>query len=471
MNFATKNIDISIIDVFIILSDDINNINLKEICTNTKKSFLPVLNKPLLFYQLEFLERQNIKQVSLIILKNDINNVKKVVSTYAGSIKIDYIKLSEYEGIEIFSTIKKKITKTNFILIEADSILSFDLEGMIDNHIDNNNLVTMILQKKETELNKMKFLRDDAIDAFGIDYDDNNRVVYYHKKKAGDTEHLILNKKIFKRFSKFNLVMNYIDLGFYIFNSSIFDIVENLKQKVENEKKDKKKDKLTEMANNIREGFIPFLIHKTFSKDLNMILIEKYNNQLLKANRVKIGAKIIDNEKDINSEFCYKIYDYPCYLNIIEEIHKPYDEIKPIFFQTKNNIKNYFCKFSEKIRENLENKKKFNDGIPELECISADSYLVEGTNIIEKGVILNKTVANENLKVEEGSKVLSCIIGEGSVIGKNCIIKNCVLGKSCVIGDGSSIEECIIADNYKIEEKSNFSQKTLSQENENLDYN
>jgi len=109
-----------------------------------------------------------------------------------------------------------------------------------------------------------------------------------------------------------------------------------------------------------------------------MILIEKYNNELLKSNRIKIGSKLIDNNQKNLNEFCYKIYDFPSYLLTIEEIQKPYDEIKPIFFQTKNNIKNYFYNFSDKIEENLENSKKFSDGIAELEGISADSYISDG---------------------------------------------------------------------------------------------
>ena len=455
MNFSskTKTIDISIVDVFILIIDDNNPV--KEICSTKNKSFLPVINKPILFYQLEFLERKKFKNIHLLVNHDDLEKTKELISQFKSSLNIDVLEIAN-ELPDTFNIIKNNLTKNNFILVEADSILSFNLGDFIDYHIDNNNLLSIILQKKDFESNKMKFSQDDVVDTFGIDYNDNNRVVYYNKKKSADAD-LVINKRIFKRFSNFNLIMNYIDLGFYIFNNSIFEIIDNFKLTFEKQKKEEKKI-------NLRDYFIPYLIKKTFSKDLNMILIEKYNNQLLRANRVKIGAKLINNEKNIKSEYCYKINDYSSYFGVSEEIHKSYDEIRPIFFQTKNNIKNYFYNFEDTIRDNLENNKKFNDGIPELENISENSYIADGVDKIEPKVIINKTISDKNLKIEEGSKILSCIIGLNSKIGKNCIIKNCIIGNSCLIGDNCNMSECVIADNYKINEKTEASQKIFSED-------
>jgi NDP-sugar pyrophosphorylase family protein len=470
MNSKTKNIDISIVDVFILIIDDTTS--MKDICNKKKKSFLPVMNKPILFYQLEFLERQNIKEVHLLFNKEDLQKeiVSNLASKYKGSIKLDLIETS-MEVFEIFNTIKSNITKNNFLLIEGDSIISFNLGDFIDNHIDNKNLVTLILQKKESELTKMKFLREDTLDNFGIDFDDNNRVVYYYKKKSGDTEYLSINKKRFNNCTNFNLLMNYMDLGFYIFNYSIFDVLDFIKSKIEKEKSEKRKNLLKSIVDTIKDDFIPYLIKKSFWKDLNMALIEKYNNELLKVDRIRIGSKLIDNEKNIKSDYCYKIYDYPSYLTIIEEIQKSYDDIRPIFFQTKNNEKNYFMNFADKIRDNLENNKRYNDGIPEIEFITSDSYIADKIENIDKSVKINKTVAEKKLKVLEGTKMNSCVIGENASIGKNCRLTNCIIGESAVIGDNCAISDCVIADNYNISEKTNASEKILSNENEDLNFN
>ena len=408
----------------------------------------------------------------MLFNKEDLQKeiVSNLASKYKGSIKLDLIETS-MEVFDIFNTIKSNITKNNFLLIEGDSIISFNLGDFIDNHIDNKNLVTLILQKKESELTKMKFLREDTLDNFGIDFDDNNRVVYYYKKKSGDTEYLSINKKRFNNCTNFNLLMNYMDLGFYIFNYSIFDVLDFIKSKIEKEKSEKRKNLLKSIVDTIKDDFIPYLIKKSFWKDLNMALIEKYNNELLKVDRIRIGSKLIDNEKNIKSDYCYKIYDYPSYMTIIEEIQKSYDDIRPIFFQTKNNEKNYFMNFADKIRDNLENNKRYNDGIPEIEFITSDSYIADKIEIIDKGVKINKTVADKKLKVLEGTKMNSCIIGENASIGKNCRLTNCIIGESAVIGDNCAISDCVIADNYNISEKTNASEKILSNENEDLNFN
>lgn len=149
----------------------------------------------------------------------------------------------------------------------------------------------------------------------------------------------------------------------------------------------------------------------------------------------------------------------------------PYEEIRPIFFQTENNETNYFMNFADKIRDNLENNKKYNDNIPEIQLISKESYIADKVKDIQKGVVISKTVANKSLKVSEGTKLISCVIGENATIGKNCKLTNCIIGESSVIGDNCVISDCVIADNYNINENSNFTEKILSSENEDLNFN
>ena len=213
----------------------------------------------------------------------------------------------------------------------------------------------------------------------------------------------------------------------------------------------------------LRDDFIPFLIKNTYSTSLNKILIDKYQNQILKANKIKIFAKLIQNEENINSEYVYKIYDYPSYISTIEEIQKPYDKIKPIFFQTKNNTKNYFENFRENIIQNLENNKKYNDNIPELQLISEDSYIADKINSLDQSAEIKKTVSDQNLKVAENSEIVECIIGLDSEIGKNCKLKKCIIGNNVNISDGSKITECVIGDNYnfKNENENEISDKIL----------
>ena len=437
-----KDIDISIVDIFILLVQ--NNKSMKQICTRTSLSFLQVINKPIIFYQLEFLERQGIKKVKLLIDKDDIAS-KPILDSFKGKIKFDIIHINT-DKLNLFEVIRERLDHNNFILIEGDSILSFDMWKFIENHLNENNLLSLVLQKQDSEIKHLKKWREKTSYLYGIDFEHNNRIVFYKKINLDDNRNINIKKKILKRCPKIGFFTKYFDIGFYIFNNSIFDVLEMPKIK--------EKD-LELNLESIKDEFIPYLIEKTFLKDFNKSLIEKHKNQLLQANRIKICAKLIDNNNEnINNEYIYKIYDYLSYISTIEEIQKPLEKIKKIFLQTKNNNKNYISNFAEKILENLDNNKKYSDGIPELELISQDCYLADKINSISKGTKIAKTVCAQNLKVDENSIIVGCLIGLDSEIGKNCEIKNCIIGDNVIIADNSKISDCILGDNYNFKTES-----------------
>ena len=145
------------------------------------------------------------------------------MDTYQGPIKYDFITITK-DKLGLFDVIKEKLDYKNFILIEGDSILSFNLWELIDNHIDNNNIVSLVLQQKENKLNCLKKLREKTVDIFGIDLEHNNRVVYYRKQNIDDHRNINIKKQLLNRCPKMNLLVKYIDIGLYIFNDSIFDI-------------------------------------------------------------------------------------------------------------------------------------------------------------------------------------------------------------------------------------------------------
>lgn len=456
-----KNIDISNVDVFIL----INNVtdDLKEICPGSSKSFLKVLNKRLLFYQLEFFERQGIKKVNLILSGDIILVTDLYLKEYKG-VQINKIPFDSDKDIYyLFSKIKEHSTKNNFIIVDGDSLFSFDLFEFIDNHIDNRNLISMILQKKNLKELKLSFLKREKIDIFGIGSEDNRVLFYAQKEKESDNnEKLRVPKNILQHCPNIKLLFNYIDGGFYIINKSIFDIIDN-----EYFKKDR------ENMKTFNNELFPYLIKKSFSKNLNMILINKLaglkdkDKFSLLAKRITIKAKIIDNIRNDNlsNDYYCKIIDYPTYLSTIEEIQTPYEKILPMFFQTENNDKNYFMNFIKKIGDNLNNGKAFNDGIEQLECFTADSYVAVGENIeslkIEKGSRVIRSVTGVDLNLNEGAKITSCLIGDGVEIGKDCKITNCVVGEGVVIKEGCVISDCVIQKGCKIEEVINTTQTIL----------
>ena len=128
---------------------------------------------------------------------------------------------------------------------------------------------------------------------------------------------------------------------------------------------------------------------------------------------------------------------------------------------TSMRIKAVQCK--DKTVANVDNNKKYSDGIPELESISKDSYIADRINSIDISAKITKTVIDQNLKVDEKSEIIGCIIGLDSEIGKNCKLENCIIGDNVIIADDSKITESVLGDNYnfKNEQKNEISEKIL----------
>ena len=457
--FIGNTLNISNISVFIQITS--YDEKLTEICED--KSLLNVLNKPLLSYQLEFLERNNIKEVTIITNENFSKNINDFLLSYEGELQIK-IFTTNNKGINILNSIKNEIKHNNFILMSVESLLYFDLFKLIDEHIDNRSLITLVLNEDNYDTQKLNFLKKKEIELYCIE--DNNsvnlkRLVYTTKRESDDShEPLEIPKNVLKHSYNYGFdLITCEDTHFYIFNKNIFPLLES-KMYLKKSKKFKE--------NSINHNLIPYLVEKSYSSTFNNILINSSKNNRDLVNRVNIRCKIIDLKE---KEFVYSIIDYPRLISIIDEIRKPYDKIPLIFFQTRNNIKNYFMNFAQKIEENINNKKNFNDQIKELSSISMDSYIADPIILIENGSRVNRTISGQNLSVKSKSKIISCIIYDNVNIGNDCNITNCIIGENAKIGNNCILTDCVIASNYFVSNDTNKSGKIFSKENDdNFDF-
>ena len=450
-----KTLNISNISIFILVTP--YDEELTEICEN--KSLLNVLNKPLLTYQLEFLERNNIKEVTIITNKTFLKNIEEILISYEGELKINTLTTNN-KGINILNFIKKEIKHNNFILMSAESLLYFDLFKLLDSHIDNRALVTLVLNNYNYNNQKLNFLKKKDINVFGIE--DNNssnlkKIVFLTNRESDDSQNINISNKVFKHSYNYGFdLLSYEDIHFYIFNKNIYQILESQKY-INNSKKFK----------TINHDLIPYLIEKAYSKEFNTLLINSSKNNIGLVNRINIRSKLINLNE---GEFVYSIRDYQRLISVIDEIRKPYEEIPLIFFQTRNNTKNYFMNFAQQIQNNINNKKNFNDHINEISSISFDSYIADPVISIGKGSRINRTIGGQNLTVQEKSKIISCLIYDNVNIGKDCNITNCIIGENATIGNNCVLSDCVIASNYFVPDKTNKSGKIISKEKDNFDF-
>ncbi|KAF9871161.1 eukaryotic translation initiation factor subunit [Colletotrichum karsti] len=81
-----------------------------------------------------------------------------------------------------------------------------------------------------------------------------------------------------------------------------------------------------------------------------------------------------------------------------------------------------------------------------------DSLVAENVTVEEK-VAIKESVVGAGCQLNEGAKLSQCLLMEGAVVGKNCKLTRCILGKRCVIGDGSVLTNVEVQENLLVEAK------------------
>ncbi|KAI1337326.1 nucleotide-diphospho-sugar transferase [Xylariaceae sp. FL0016] len=81
------------------------------------------------------------------------------------------------------------------------------------------------------------------------------------------------------------------------------------------------------------------------------------------------------------------------------------------------------------------------------DCLIADNVMVDEKTSIKESVI------GANCQVKEGAKLFQCLLMDGVIVGKGCKLTRCILGRRCNIGEGSTLTDCEVQENLLVEAK------------------
>ncbi|KAK4142782.1 nucleotide-diphospho-sugar transferase [Dichotomopilus funicola] len=82
----------------------------------------------------------------------------------------------------------------------------------------------------------------------------------------------------------------------------------------------------------------------------------------------------------------------------------------------------------------------------------ADSLVADNVTVQEKTSI-KESVVGANCQIGEGAKLSQCLLMDGVVVGRNCKLTKCILGKRSEVGDGCTLTECEVQENLLVEAK------------------
>ncbi|KAL1851707.1 Translation initiation factor eIF-2B subunit gamma [Diaporthe australafricana] len=96
-------------------------------------------------------------------------------------------------------------------------------------------------------------------------------------------------------------------------------------------------------------------------------------------------------------------------------------------------------------------KVMYPEGVKGRTTITRPDCLIGENVMIDEKVAVKESVVGANCQIKEGAKLSQCLLMDGVVIGKGCKLTRCILGKRSEIGDNCTLTDCEVQENLLIE--------------------
>ncbi|KAI1506709.1 hypothetical protein F5X99DRAFT_404066 [Biscogniauxia marginata] len=98
-------------------------------------------------------------------------------------------------------------------------------------------------------------------------------------------------------------------------------------------------------------------------------------------------------------------------------------------------------------------KVAYPDGVKPRTTITRQDCLIADNVMVDEKTSIKESVIGTNCQIKEGAKLFQCLLMDGVVVGKGCKLTRCILGKRSEIGDGSTLTDCEVQENLLVEPK------------------
>ncbi|KAJ3010133.1 hypothetical protein HKX48_007571 [Thoreauomyces humboldtii] len=381
------------------------------------KAALPVAGKPMIHYQLEWLEAARIQEVLVLCSSGSKNEIQSQLQKYAGSsdmIKFKVMTTNHGEGTaDALRQVKDEI-KSDFIVMTCDVITDLPPHHLIDLHRIHGPAVTALMydvSKLDSKTPGSK--RDEYAEYIGIDTEKGNLVFAEPQDSGRDTVRFQI--PMLRRFPRLRMYTNLRDAHVYIFKRWVIDIVV----------------KETSISS-IRKDLLRALLRCQHSKRTRQAL---NIDALIRANPDPFAeAAILSTTSCQGTDAMFKMAQEKA-----SESHNPTP------------------------RESVTDSPKPEEDASEQEFICAaviceDSFCARANNVSAYAEVNRQRLAIVKAKAAAGDtkgkppQVGSDSIIESESIGERCSIKKSVIGRHCTIGKNVKITNSVIMDHVVIED-------------------
>ncbi|CAO3615490.1 unnamed protein product [Cunninghamella blakesleeana] len=381
---------------------------------NLPKALLPVGNKPMIAYTLEWLEKAGIHD-AIVIIQSTGNAPQKLSGylsrNYTGSVHCNVVAVDEdFETAEALRSVKNKIDR-DFIVIPCDLITDLNPRDLLDQHRVSEATMTALFYEPS---NLEGGSKDDELSPYvGIE-PKRNALVY--KANRSDDEDFSIRMSLLTKFPRVRIHTDLQDAHLYIFKRWVIDMLEE-----------------KENIASISDDLIPMLVKCQYQK--KMLEKENVNQYASKYQHLLETALSLSTTSS----------DY------IDENVFMSDPIHPSFKSPVTTLayvyRDGFCGRGNTLSRYTElNRHVIKQGTPVVRVPAT-------AEVAPKTQVGNDSIIGEHTKIDERSSIKKSSVGAHCVIGKNVKIANSVIMDYVTIKDNAKVDGCVICNNAKVLDK------------------
>ncbi|KAI9496112.1 nucleotide-diphospho-sugar transferase [Zychaea mexicana] len=380
---------------------------------NVPKALLPVANKPIISYTLDWLEKAGIHDAILLVQASGAAHSKLsayIARGYQGSVHCNVVAVDEdFGSADALRSIKDKIER-DFIVVPCDLITDLNPREILDVHrVEDPTMTALFYESSLSETGK-----DDALAPYvGIEPVQSSLV---YKVRRSEDEDFSMRMSLLNKFPRVRVHTDLYDAHLYIFKRWVLDMVAD-----------------KENISSISEDLIPMLVKCQYQK--TMVERENLNNYASKHKTLFSTALSLSTtaSEDIDDD---SFSSDPTRSKFKSPVTTRAYVYRGGFCGRGNTVAGY----------NELNRHETKQG-------ASITRIPSSAEVAPKTQVGSDSIIGEHTKIDERSSIKKSCVGAHCVIGKNVKIANSVIMDHVVIADNAKVDGCVICNNAKVLEK------------------
>ncbi|EEB06616.2 translation initiation factor eIF2B gamma subunit [Schizosaccharomyces japonicus yFS275] len=373
------------------------------------KALLPIGNKPMLHYPLQWLEVAGFSSVILVCMEEAQAHINAWLrSGYEGHLRIHVEAPScandSLGTADVLRSIAHLI-KTDFLCLSCDSITDVPPYQLLDSYRLNNPDALALFShvpKHEYVTSLTKEIDEKLI----VGLEESSSQLLYNKSSADIDSDVSFRMSLLWKHPRITLTTALADTHIYVFRHWVLDLL-----------------KENEELSSLRGDLLPLLV--------------KAQNQHSLAERKGVTKFLVDEKEN----------DKPNARNLKVNVFIP--EKGACVSLRANNLPNYF-EINRIVAKTAPEPKIVDANVSKRAVVGSDCMVNEGTSIGDRSNV-KRSVIGRNCTIGNGVVLSNSILMDNIVVGDNVRLESCIVASGVTVGAKSKLRECEIGVNHVVE--------------------